>query len=116
MVELIIVFSYNEIYMLSPQFYSQIITCPLCKGWGTEKVPPKRGSLVCKECGGLGVFLAQSDQTFVWGMPAFIDFKIRNRVKVLKIVFLLFAIIIFILVYYFVSQIQIPRLNIPSLK
>lgn len=116
-VELMIVFSYNELYMLSPQFYSQVVTCPLCKGFGTEKVPPhEKNSFPCKECGGLGVFLVQSEETFVWGMPAFIDFGTRKKIKILKIFFLVIAILLFILVYYFVSQIQVPRLNIPSIK
>ena len=99
--------------MLSPQFYSQITSCPSCKGWGTDSVPPKKGSNSCKECGGLGIFLAQSEQTFIWGIPNFIDYKKRVIINILRIAIIIAFLLLIFIAYYFVSKIQIPRLEFP---
>ena len=98
--------------MLSTQFYSQLTTCPVCKGWGTEKVPPLKSGPPCKECGGLGVFLAQSEQTYVWGLPTFIDFKKRKQIRILKIILFVSIIIFFAVVYYLISQITLPSFKL----
>jgi|GEM_PF-6064356 len=98
--------------MLSSQFYSQITTCPSCKGWGTNDVPPK-SEQSCKECGGLGIFLVQTDQTFIWGLPTFINFKRRTTIIFLRIIFVFILLILFFVIYYFLSQIKIPKFEFP---
>lgn len=113
LVELPTSIPYNS-NMLSPQFYSQLTICPACLGFGIDKNHAKNKIVSCEECGGLGVYYQQSDQTFIWGLPCFIDFRKREKIKVFKIILFTISLIFLLLVVFLLSQIQIPKLGNPT--
>lgn len=102
--------------MLAPQFYSQLTVCPTCQGWGVEKTGKEQKKLPCKECGGIGIFLLQSEQTFIWGMPTFVNFDNRNKMQIVRIGVLVVCVILFFGLYYLITQIdiKIPTIKLPE--
>jgi len=79
-----------------------------------EKVPPLKVGVFCKECGGLGVFLPQTDQTFMWGLPSFIDFKKRRKNGIMKVVLLTLMLVLITISYYLISRVVLPNFKLIS--
>lgn len=84
--------------MISTKFYTQISVCQACRGWGTSEFPPINPGRVCAECSGEGVALFQSQKTYSWLAPAFIDYKSRSLIKYKKL-FLIFSPFIVIILF-----------------
>lgn len=90
--------------MISPKFYSQISSCPYCQGWGLSKYSSLKTKDICKECNGRGVFLSQAGNIYVWDAPFFVDYKSRERIKILKISVVLIAVLCLTLMLIFLRN------------
>lgn len=88
--------------MINSKFYAQTSRCPVCNGWGNVEKEGAEKREECTKCGGKGVFLAWTDNIFFFGAPTYVDFKVRNKVKTIKIVIIILSIMfLFLLVYVF---------------
>lgn len=83
----------------------------MCQGYGEEKMGAKKSSS-CKECGGVGVFFAQMEQSHIWGLPKFIDFGTRSRIVYVRVLLIVLILGFCFLGYYFVSQLDFNWLPI----
>jgi len=99
--------------MISTNFYSQLTVCPVCQGYGEEKMGARK-PMPCKECGGVGVFFAQMEQTHIWSMPKFVDFVARNRIRLVKIILIILLISIILFAYYLFTQIRFGEIQLPK--
>jgi len=93
-------FLYNKIMLVS-KLYSQLYVCPVCKGWGGDKASAKK-RIVCKQCGGLGVFLMQQDQSYIWRIPNFIDFRARKLMFISRVAMMILGISFFIVITFLI--------------
>jgi hypothetical protein len=61
------------------ELYQQIKVCTACKGWGriTEKE-------MCSVCGGKGVYIQNNQEIAFFGLPDFMDYSFRAKVKFIK--------------------------------
>jgi hypothetical protein len=98
--------------MISPKFYSQILTCQNCEGWGFKENPPEKGVEVCPECEGKGVFLVQSENVYIWDAPTFIDYKSRMRANVVKIIAFFLLILILVSIFIIAKKVFIQLSNL----
>lgn len=84
--------------MISPKFYSQISVCQACKGWGTNSQSGSHKLTVCRECSGEGIAVFQSQKTYSWTAPDFMDYKGR-QLQQLKKLFLILSPILGIILF-----------------
>ena len=66
-------------------------------GWGTRENPPHGSTLECAECGGVGITEVQSETTYFWSAPTFVDYSGRMAVLISKIMAVIFSLIIILL-------------------
>lgn len=79
----------------------QIITCPVCNGWGYSPLPLHGKSKPCTNCSSESTYLQNSNLNLYWDIPSYFDFSGRNRSRIVKIVFLVGVILSFLLMIYF---------------
>lgn len=75
----------------------RIETCPVCKGWGVKQLPVKDAYIPCDYCRSEAMQLITSDYFLTWDIPSYIDFKIRKRNRIKKIVYITALIIMLII-------------------
>lgn len=97
--------------MISTNFFSQLTICPVCQGYGEEKISAGKNG-VCKECGGIGVFFAQIEQTCIWGLPKYVNFKDRTKIKYFIFVLLLISLAFLWLGFYFINWLNLSNFDL----
>lgn len=65
------------------KFEGKIQTCKQCNGWGTQK-----GS-ECLNCHGRGVYILDGSRMLAFDVPPFIDYGLRQRIRLLRSAILL---------------------------
>lgn len=83
-----------------------IIACPVCNGWGTNKVPLDDNFKECTHCRGESMQLKSKDYILYWDIPGYFDYGGRQKkvlyrlgLVALLILMLLAAIIVVIFLF-----------------
>jgi hypothetical protein len=56
-----------------------IVSCPVCKGWSTEKLPIDSHYKVCPHCKGESMQLKQDNYILFWDLPSQFDYAGRAK-------------------------------------
>lgn len=76
----------------------------MCNGWGSVEKEGVKKKEECTKCGGKGVFLAWTDNIFFFGAPTYVDFAVRDKIKISKIVVAILSILFLFLTIYVFGQ------------
>lgn len=88
--------------LLHRDYYKDIKVCPVCKGYGVlNPQDPTYEHEPCDECEGFGVFTDEEKGRLVFGLPLFVDYPSRKKLKNIKL-YIYAAIAIAIIISLFV--------------
>ena len=72
--------------LLRRDYYKDINVCPVCKGYGVlNPNDPVYEYESCDECEGFGVYADEEKGRLVFGLPLFVDYPSRNKLKNIKL-------------------------------
>ncbi len=72
--------------LLRKDFYKEIKVCPVCKGYGIlNQEAPSYKFEYCDECEGYGVYIDEERGRIVFGLPIFVDYPTRGRLRTAKL-------------------------------
>lgn len=84
--------------LVQRDLYKDVKVCPVCKGYGV--LNPKDPSYefeFCEECEGFGTYIDEEKGRVVFGLPLFTDFPTRKRLRLIRIVGILVALVIILI-------------------
>lgn len=78
--------------------YKDVKTCPVCKGYSVlNPSSPSYEFEFCEECEGYGTYIDEEKGRIVFGLPTFVDFATRKRLKRIKTFGILSVILIIVI-------------------
>ena len=73
----------------------QVNICATCKGWG---VISDYGNSNCAKCQGSGIISSDEENDYIFGLPMFVDYKSRYKVKTIRNILIVFLFLVFIVI------------------